>query len=251
MVRWSAANDEFAPDEFIPLARGDGVIREVTHFALRTADDGHDPLGARTASRCAVAVNVSAARSSRRTDFAEEARLASRRGGSAGVAAGARGYRERAASGSPAEAIRTLDDIARAGGFRLSVDDYGPASRLCRTSSICPVHELKIDKSFVTTLTNSKSDAIMVRSTINLAHELGLQVVAEGIEDGNDVDLLREQGCDYAQGYFISKPLRFERVLRVGHERGRCPPSGIGVGEPCWIRTSDLLIKSQLLYRLS
>lgn len=107
---------------------------------------------------------------------------------------------------SPAEAIATLTAL-REQGVRLAVDDYGTGQSTLSYLKHLPVHELKIDKSFVTTLANSECDAILVRSTINLAHDLGLQVVAEGIEDGATLDMLRELGCDYAQGYFISKPV--------------------------------------------
>jgi EAL domain-containing protein (putative c-di-GMP-specific phosphodiesterase class I) len=75
-----------------------------------------------------------------------------------------------------------------------------------------PVHELKIDKSFVTALAENDSDAILVRSTINLAHELGLEVVAEGIEDEATLAMLRGLGSDYAQGYFISKAVGPEEL---------------------------------------
>ena len=78
-----------------------------------------------------------------------------------------------------------------------------------------PVHELKIDKSFVTGLAQSESDTIMVRSTINLAHDLGLEVVAEGIEEEPTLDKLRELGCDYAQGYFISKAIRPDELRKL------------------------------------
>ena len=91
--------------------------------------------------------------------------------------------------------------------MRLAVDDYGTGQSTLSYLKHLPVHELKIDKSFVTTLATSENDAIMVRSTINLAHDLGLQVVAEGIEDSATLDKLRELQCDYAQGYFISKPV--------------------------------------------
>jgi EAL domain-containing protein (putative c-di-GMP-specific phosphodiesterase class I) len=67
----------------------------------------------------------------------------------------------------------------------------------------------------VTSLAVSKSDQILVRSTIGLAHELGLQVVAEGIEDQRTLDMLRDLGCDYAQGYFISKPITPEQLLEL------------------------------------
>jgi diguanylate cyclase len=87
------------------------------------------------------------------------------------------------------------------------VDDYGTGQSTLSYLKHLPVHELKIDKSFVTTLPGNESDAIMVRSTIGLAHELGLQVVAEGIEDQETLEKLKQLGCDYAQGYFISRPI--------------------------------------------
>jgi EAL domain-containing protein (putative c-di-GMP-specific phosphodiesterase class I) len=107
---------------------------------------------------------------------------------------------------SPAEAISTLTAL-REKGSRLAVDDYGTGQSTLSYLKHLPVHELKIDKSFVTTLAGNESDAIMVRSTIGLAHELGLQVVAEGIEDQETLEKLKQLGCDYAQGYFISRPI--------------------------------------------
>lgn len=204
LIRWfDVSGKAISPDEFIPLAESTGVIREVTLFALRTAmtDLSH---WAKEGVAMRVAVNVSA-HDVATADFAEEVdRLLDE----AGVPSSqlALEVTESALMRSPAEAIRTLTKL-RERGIRLSVDDYGTGQSTLSYLKHLPVHELKIDKSFVTTLTQSKSDAIMVRSTINLAHELGLQVVAEGIEDQETLDLLREQGCDYAQGYFISKPL--------------------------------------------
>jgi EAL domain-containing protein (putative c-di-GMP-specific phosphodiesterase class I) len=115
---------------------------------------------------------------------------------------------------SPAEAVSTLQDL-RERGIRLAVDDYGTGQSTLSYLKHLPVHELKIDKSFVTSLADSKSDQILVRSTIDLAHELGLQVVAEGIEDQRTLDMLRDLGCDYAQGYFISKPITPEQLLEL------------------------------------
>ena len=87
-----------------------------------------------------------------------------------------------------------------------------------------PVDELKIDKSFVLNLTASSEDAVIVRSTIDLAHSLGLQVVAEGVETIEAWRALGLFGCDIAQGYLISKPLPatgFERWVRAnGHFGG-------------------------------
>ena len=73
-------------------------------------------------------------------------------------------------------------------------------------SARMPIDEIKIDRSFVTNLPTATGDAMIVRSTIELAHNLGLSVVAEGIEDEATLEILVEYGCDSAQGYFFSRP---------------------------------------------
>ncbi|WP_310468055.1 EAL domain-containing protein [Sphingomonas sp.] len=199
LVRWPEGG--VSPDEFIPLAETTGVIREVTAFALRTAM-ADLARWARDGVELRIAVNVSAVDLAS-PDFAETvgaiqdqfqvppSRLTLE-------------VTESALIRSPAEAVATLVAL-RERGVRLAVDDYGTGQSTLSYLKHLPVHELKIDKSFVTALTTSDSDAIMVRSTINLAHELGLEVVAEGVEDRATLDLLRELGCDYAQGFFIGK----------------------------------------------
>ncbi len=92
-------------------------------------------------------------------------------------------------------------------GVELSIDDYGTGySSLSRIRRL-PVSELKIDQSFIKDMVDNKDDEVVVRSTIELAHNLGLSVVAEGVEEQPALDLLRQLGCDTIQGYLISKPL--------------------------------------------
>ena len=102
-------------------------------------------------------------------------------------------------------------------GVELSIDDYGTGySSLSRLIKL-PVNELKIDKSFVKNVNNNKDDEVVVRSTIELAHNLGLTVVAEGVEDELAMEVLRKYNCDVAQGYLISRPLPsvdFEKFLK-------------------------------------
>jgi EAL domain-containing protein (putative c-di-GMP-specific phosphodiesterase class I) len=76
-----------------------------------------------------------------------------------------------------------------------------------------PLHTLKIDKSFVLDMAKDENDAVIVRSTIDLAHNLGLSVVAEGIENSETLDLLSMLGCDGAQGYYFSRPLSSDMFL--------------------------------------
>jgi EAL domain-containing protein (putative c-di-GMP-specific phosphodiesterase class I) len=92
-------------------------------------------------------------------------------------------------------------------GVRLSIDDFGTGySSLVHLKQL-PVDELKIDQGFVRHLATSSDDAAIVRSTIALAHDLGLTVVAEGVEDRRACELLAGYGCDIAQGYYISRPV--------------------------------------------
>lgn len=92
-------------------------------------------------------------------------------------------------------------------GISLAVDDYGTGYSSLATLKSLPVQILKIDKSFVLNLAQNADDAVIVRSTIELAHNMNLQVVAEGIEDEASLNWLREHGCEIGQGYFISRPL--------------------------------------------
>lgn len=92
-------------------------------------------------------------------------------------------------------------------GIRLSIDDFGTGHASLLYIKHLPIHEIKIDRSFVTNLVSSKQDQAIVKSTIALAHGLDCIVVAEGVEDQATRDLLTELGCDILQGYLISKPM--------------------------------------------
>jgi diguanylate cyclase (GGDEF)-like protein/PAS domain S-box-containing protein len=91
-------------------------------------------------------------------------------------------------------------------GERLAIDDFGTGYSSLAYLQRLPVDELKIDKSFVTGLDTVGDNEVIVRSTVELAHNLGLSVVAEGVEDENVVKILAEHGCDAAQGYFFARP---------------------------------------------
>ncbi len=105
--------------------------------------------------------------------------------------------------------LRALDAL----GVRISIDDFGTGySSLARLKEL-PVHELKIDRAFVTSMQTIHSDAVIVRSTIDLARNLGLAVVAEGVEDGSVLNELSDLGCDAAQGYYLSRPVPAAELL--------------------------------------
>ncbi len=111
----------------------------------------------------------------------------------------------------PAHAQRVLDRLS-AIGLRLSIDDYGTGYSSLSYIMKLPVNELKIDRAFVSNMSEDADMMTIVRSTIELGHNLGLKVVAEGIEDAKAYALLRGLGCDFAQGYYISPPMPAEAL---------------------------------------
>ena len=99
-------------------------------------------------------------------------------------------------------------------GVELSIDDYGTGySSLSRLSRL-PINELKIDQSFIKEMLANKNDEVVVRSTIELAHNLNMNVVAEGVEEQPAMDLLKKLGCDIIQGFLISRPMPAEKFER-------------------------------------
>ena len=108
--------------------------------------------------------------------------------------------------GDPARTHRILRGLSDL-GVRLSVDDFGTGFSSLVNLRHLPVSELKIDRSFVSEMMMESNDEVIVRSTIDLGHNLGLEVVAEGVENDSIRDRLAELGCDILQGYGISRPL--------------------------------------------
>jgi EAL domain-containing protein (putative c-di-GMP-specific phosphodiesterase class I) len=111
--------------------------------------------------------------------------------------------------------LAALDDM----GLRISIDDFGTGYSSLAGLRTLPVDELKVDRSFVSGLTTDTSDAAIVRSVIGLAHELGIEVVAEGVEDEPTVLHLAGLGCDQAQGYFFARPMDLAALLTWLSER--------------------------------
>ena len=104
--------------------------------------------------------------------------------------------------------VQALADM----GVRLSIDDFGTGYSSLAYLRHLPVRELKIDQSFVQGMHQNDEDLVIVRSTIDLAHNLGLEVVAEGIELARHIEMLQELGCDLGQGFHIGRPMPAEKL---------------------------------------
>ena len=106
----------------------------------------------------------------------------------------------------PAHALAILS-MLQSMGIHLSIDDFGTGYSSLTHLRELPIDEIKIDKSFVMGMLTSEADVAIVRTVIDLGHNLGKQVCAEGVENKETWQMLREMGCDLAQGYWISRPL--------------------------------------------
>jgi EAL domain-containing protein (putative c-di-GMP-specific phosphodiesterase class I) len=119
------------------------------------------------------------------------------------------------------DAEHTLQILNRlcALGVRIAIDDYGTGYASLSYLKHLPAEELKIDRAFVQHVTTDRADQAIVRSTVNMAHSLGMHVVAEGVEDRATWNLLAALVCDIAQGYYLSRPVPAQELERWLAER--------------------------------
>ena len=203
LARWEhPVHGLLGPASFIPLIEQSGLARDFTCFvieqALRQAQEW------RQAGRwMPVAVNLTV-RNVHDSRFPDDVAMAlERAGGDAGLLQ--LEITEGIMMADPARVLAVLEALAEQ-GIKLSLDDYGTGYSSLSYLGQLPLDELKIDKSFVMGMATEKHHVAIVRSTIELAHNLGLHCVAEGVEDVRTWDQLRSLGCDVIQGYFLSKP---------------------------------------------
>ncbi|MCU1692268.1 MAG: diguanylate cyclase/phosphodiesterase [Frankiales bacterium] len=217
LVRWQhPVRGLVPPDEFIPVAENTGLIGALTLEVLdqalqqaRALRDAGRPLG--------VAVNLSV----RVLTDLDLPRQVAGLLGRWGVPAECLTL-EVTESTIMVDPVRTMQvlGLLRDIGVVLSIDDFGTGYSSLAYLKRLQAHELKIDKSFVTAMSSNSNDAVIVRSTIELGHNLGLRLVAEGVEDAATWTLLKSLGCDVVQGYYLSRPMPPQLLLDwiAGHE---------------------------------
>jgi diguanylate cyclase (GGDEF)-like protein len=217
LVRWQhPRHGLLAPAEFLPLAERTGLIGDLTRWVVDAAlaqarawqDEGIE---------VPIAINLAAASilDSALPDVVAE-RLAQY---------GVPGSRltcelsEHTVMGDPRRAGEVLERL-RALGVRLSLDDFGTGHSSLSYLKRLPLDELKIDRAFVSGIVGDDHDALIVRSTIDLARNLGLEVVAEGVEGADVMARLRSLRCDEAQGFHLSRPLPADALVAWLRDRG-------------------------------
>lgn len=209
LLRWQHPElGTISPAEFIPLAEDSGQIYEIGTWVLRAAiqqiktwvDEGIAPI--------IVAVNLSAVQFRHAglpdlvTSLLDEIGLPAE-------------YlelelTESVAMDEPLEAIAIMENLHQR-GIRMSIDDFGTGYSSLNYLKKFKVYKLKIDQSFIRDINTDPEDKAIVTAIINMAHSLGFQTIAEGVETAEQLDFLRQQRCDEIQGYYYSKPLNADQ----------------------------------------
>ncbi|KPF43405.1 hypothetical protein D621_19580 [beta proteobacterium AAP51] len=203
LVRWQHPTRGMVPPlQFIPFAEENGFVRQLTLWIFEEAARQWPALQAEGLHR--LSVNLS---TRDLLDAELPARFAAllRRHGVPATAFCLE-ITESAVMNEPERALAMLHTLAQA-GFQLSIDDFGEGATSLKYLQELPVHELKIDQIFIKQLDRREKDAIIVRNTIRLAHDLGFRAVAEGVENAHILGALRTLGCDEAQGYHLGRPM--------------------------------------------
>ncbi len=209
LVRWQhPEHGDVPPDEFVRHAEQTGLIEPLTHWAFETALAAVADWRRRDFG-LGIAINLSTRNLHEKALPEQLARSLAK--WSVEPAWITLEITESAIMVDPESALRVVERIHDL-GVRLSIDDFGTGYSSLAYLKRLPVDELKIDKSFVMQMTENESDSVIVRSTVDLAHNLGLAVVAEGVECDQHVGLLHSLGCDLGQGYHFSHPLPAEKL---------------------------------------
>jgi diguanylate cyclase (GGDEF)-like protein len=209
LVRWQHPQRGFlAPDTFIPQAEEAGLIGPLTLWVLKSALARQAALQ-QQGLLLNMAVNLSA-RNLHDLELPASVRRLLRESG-VDPRYLTLEITESAVMSNPSDGLTILSELDRM-GVKLAIDDFGTGYSSLAYLKRLPVDELKIDKSLVTDMEVNENDAVIVRSTIDLAHNLGLKVTAEGVETQDVWDTLSILGCDQSQGYFMGRPMSEEKL---------------------------------------
>jgi diguanylate cyclase (GGDEF)-like protein len=210
LIRWRHRIHGFiSPEEFIPVAEKTGVIRQLTAWVMDTAMYQAQLFYLKGLS-LRVSINLSA-KNLQEVDLPNEMLACLQK---YGIPADMLGLEitETAMMMDPSRSMRNIVALNDC-GIRLSIDDFGTGySSLAYLKSL-PVAEIKIDRSFVSDMCNDNDDQVIVKTTLNMSHNLGKEVVAEGIEDAETFHALLGLGCDIGQGYYIARPAPAEILM--------------------------------------
>lgn len=211
LVRWRhPVNGFISPEIFVPVAEEAGLIIELGEWILRTACRQTHELQEQGYEGLNVAVNISA------VQFTDGNLLpmVSRALDDMSLAPSFLELEitESAVMHDPEEVIKSLHELSRF-GMRLAIDDFGTGYSSLAYLKRFPVDTLKIDRAFITDISSDNDDVAIVEAVLGLGKHFNMKVVAEGVEDEEQLQFLKSQGCDIAQGFYISRPMAFDHYV--------------------------------------
>jgi diguanylate cyclase (GGDEF)-like protein len=220
LIRWNHPSKGLvAPDEFIPLAEDTGLIIPIGRWVIEEACAQNKAWQMAGMPYLRVSVNISAVQFKQK-DLLDTIQYALEKTGLDPKYLEVE-VTETVVMENASHAIVTLESLSKM-GIHVSIDDFGTGYSSLSYLKRFPINKLKIDRSFIRDVSSDMDDAAIVRATIALAHNLRLRVVAEGVENEDQLQFLRALGCDEYQGYYKSKPLPasdFARQMRSEHAR--------------------------------
>lgn len=214
LMRWFHPEKGFiSPGIFIPIIEDSGLIVEASKWAFREACNALKRIQGQTGyhNELNMSVNFSS------TDFSSDDFLDNIYNTISETDVQAKNIHleitERLLMSQPAQAKETLD-LCRKAGMGISIDDFGTGYSSLSYLHAFPINTLKIDQSFVRDMHENESSRALVKSIISLGKNLDMAIVAEGVEKIEEGKILKEMGCDYAQGYYFAKPMSEENVIK-------------------------------------
>lgn len=211
LVRWQ--NDKLgfvSPAEFIPYAEETGLIIPLSEMIFDLACESHKQIMEAELMKVPIAINISSIHFQQQ-NFLESIQQILERNNTSAVNFEIE-MTERTVMNSASETVSKLVRLKQM-GFKLSIDDFGTGYSSLSYLVRFPLDILKIDRSFIQYICSLDDKQAVVDAIIQMAHRLKMKVVAEGVESAQQVELLREMGCDYIQGYYYSKPLPINELI--------------------------------------
>ncbi len=216
LLRWDSSTlGTVSPAEFIPVAEDSGLIRDIGQWVMERAFEEIERIERLTGQALRLALNVSALEL-RGPHFVQRVQSLLAASGrpperveieiTEGVLVGQHTH-------AP-ELLNALNEL----GVRIAIDDFGTGYSSLAYLSHLPIDTLKVDQSFVRNLSQDPANAVLTRTIIAMGHSMGLEVVAEGVEDHDSLTFLRQHRCDFAQGYYFARPMPPEDL--VAHLQG-------------------------------
>jgi predicted signal transduction protein with EAL and GGDEF domain len=217
LLRWNHPElGLVSPDYFIPVAENDGLIGRLGEFVLHTACQQSRTWRQRAGTPMRVAVNVSS-RQFQGNKLLEVVSAALRDNQLTPEQLELEITEGVLVDDAP-HTIGVLDALSKM-GIHFSVDDFGTGYSSISYLRRFPINTLKIDRSFVRDITTNPADAALAIAMVGMAHSLGMEVVAEGVETEEQLSFLRFHGCDLAQGYYYTRPMVAEEFAKYIHDR--------------------------------